>query len=93
LKESEDLLSITPKSHPDHDRMFKLRPFLESVNNRFQTIPAEERLSIDEQICATKIRSYMKQYNPMKPHKWGFKIFVLAGVSGFMYNFEVYTGK
>jgi hypothetical protein len=35
----------------------------------------------------------MKQYNPMKPHKWGFKIYVLAGTSGFLYNFEFYTGK
>lgn len=27
-----------------------------------------------------------------KPHKYGFKLVVLAGVSGFAYNFEIYTG-
>jgi len=27
-----------------------------------------------------------------KPNKWGYKIFVLSGVSGFSYNFEVYSG-
>lgn len=30
---------------------------------------------------------------PTKPHKWGFKLFVLAGVSGFAYKFEIYTGQ
>lgn len=35
----------------------------------------------------------MKQYMPMKPHKWGFKLFVLAGISGYDYNFEIFTGN
>lgn len=30
---------------------------------------------------------------PAKPHKWGYKLFVLSGVSGYIYNFEVYTGQ
>ena len=34
----------------------------------------------------------MKQCNPKKPHKWGFKVFVLSGVSGFSYKFEIFTG-
>ena len=29
----------------------------------------------------------------MKPFKWGFKLFVLCGVSGFAYIFEVYSGQ
>jgi len=29
----------------------------------------------------------------MKPHKWGYKLFVMAGVSGFAYNFEIYSGQ
>ena len=36
------------------------------------------------------MRHSIKQYKPKKPHKWGFKVFVLSGVSGFSYNFEVY---
>ncbi|KAF2889292.1 hypothetical protein ILUMI_16881 [Ignelater luminosus] len=28
----------------------------------------------------------------MKPHKWGFKLFILSGVSGLAYKFEIYTG-
>lgn len=49
-------------------------------------------LSIDEQICATKVRHHMKQYVPLKSHKWGYKLFALSGVSGFCYKFEIYTG-
>ena len=30
---------------------------------------------------------------PSKPHKWGYKFFVLSGVSGFAYNFVIYTGQ
>jgi len=28
-----------------------------------------------------------------KPHKWGYKMFVQSGISGFEYNFELYAGK
>jgi hypothetical protein len=44
-------------------------------------------------MCATKVRHFMKQYMPIKPHKWGFQLFVLAGVSGFAYRFEIYSGQ
>ena len=33
----------------------------------------------------------MKQYNPKNPHKCGFKVFALSGVSGLIYNFESFT--
>lgn len=48
---------------------------------------------MDEQLCPTKSVSYIKQYLPLKPHKWGYKFFVLCGVSGYGYNFEIYTGN
>lgn len=35
----------------------------------------------------------MKQYNSKKPHKLGYKVFVLSGVSGFSYDFEIFAGK
>ena len=82
-----------PPSHLDHDRLFKIRPILDMLLRKFNSIPLEEQLSIDEQMCSTKVRHYMKQYMPMKPHKWGFKFFVLSGVSGFAYNFEIYSGQ
>ena len=53
----------------------------------------EENLSIDEQIVPFKGRISLKQYNPQKPHKWGYKIYFISGSSGFAYNFEIYSGK
>jgi hypothetical protein len=82
-----------PRGQPGHDRSFRIRTVLETLKKRFQTVPLEESLSVDEQLCATKGRHYMKQYMPMKPHKWGYKLFILAGVSGFAYNIEIYSGQ
>lgn len=79
--------------HAEHDRLFKIRPLIRSLLEKFQSVPYEACLSLDEQLCSTKARSYLKQYLPDKPHKWGYKLFVLSGISGFTYNFEIYTGQ
>lgn len=44
------------------------------------------------EIIPTKWRHHLKQYNPAKPHKWGFKNFILSGVSGFSYDFDIFAG-
>ena len=51
-----------------------------------------ENISVDEQIVPFKGRSSLKQYNLQKPMKWGYKVFCLAGASGILYDFEIYTG-
>ncbi|XP_071053564.1 piggyBac transposable element-derived protein 3-like [Onthophagus taurus] len=38
-------------------------------------------------------KSSLKQYNPNKPNKWGYKIFVLCDDKGLIHNFEIHTGK
>ena len=82
-----------PKNDPQHDRLHKVRPFIKHLQTKFAQVPFEESLSVDEQICATKAKSFIKQYLPSKPHKWGYKIYVLCGISGFAYDFELYTGQ
>ena len=37
--------------------------------------------------------SAIKQYNPMKPIKRGFKLWSLADMDGYLYHCEVYQGK
>ncbi|CAH2088754.1 unnamed protein product [Euphydryas editha] len=59
-----------PVGHPEHDRLFKIRPVIEHLNEKFSSIPMEQRLSVDEQMCATKVAHFLKQYLPNKPHKW-----------------------
>ena len=75
------------------DRLRKMRPFVDMLRSRFLCIPLEEHLSIDEQIVPFKGHHGLKQYMPKKPHKWGYKVFVLSGVSGFAYDIEIYSGK
>ncbi|XP_022175570.1 piggyBac transposable element-derived protein 3-like [Myzus persicae] len=82
-----------PPNHEDRDRLFKIRPIVELLKAKFSSVPFDEFLALDEQLCPTKARSYMKQYLPLKPHKWGYKLFVLCGVKGYAYNFEIYTGN
>lgn len=78
---------------PNKDKLFKIRPLIKHLNQRFSIVAYEQCLSVDEQICATKARHHLKQYMPMKPHKWGFKFFVMSGSSGFVYALEMYAGS
>ncbi|CAH4029594.1 unnamed protein product [Pieris brassicae] len=81
-----------PKDHPDYDRLFKIRPLEEMLNCQFGKVPLDQRLSIDEQMCATKMSHYIKQYMPNKPHKWGFKLYLICSLQGYAHRFEVYSG-
>ena len=48
---------------------------------------------VDEQMIPFKGSSSLKQYMPNKPHKYGYKVFVLCNSKGIMHNFELYAGK
>lgn len=82
-----------PRGTLGHDKLFKIRPLLTKIRERLMLVPKEEYLAVDEQIIPTKSRHEIKQYNPAKPHKWGYKNFVLSGVSGFSYDFDIFAGE
>ena len=82
-----------PAGHPEHDRLYKIRPVIKHLNERFATVPMNQRLFVDEQMCSTKIGHFLKQYLPKKPHKWGFKLYVLCDLMGYAHKFEVYSGQ
>ena len=48
---------------------------------------------VDKQIIPFKDSSSLKQYMPNKPHKYGYKVFVLCNSKDIIHNFELYTGK
>ena len=52
-----------------------------------------QSLCVDEQIISFEGISGIKQYMPNKPHKWGYKFFVLADSKDMTYDFIPYTGK
>ena len=84
-------------SGPTHtpDRLYKVRPIISAVVAacRANYRPNREQ-AIDEAMVAFNGRSSMKQYNPIKPVKRGFKIWVRADShNGYVCEFECYTGR
>lgn len=81
------------RGEPGHNKLYRIQPVIDSLLDSFVSIPMEECLSIDEQMCATKVRHHLRQYMQNKPHKWGYKLFVLCSTRGFAYMFEIYSGQ
>lgn len=49
-----------PISHPENDRIFKIRPVVDKLNESFMKVSFEQYLCVDEQICSTKSRNNLK---------------------------------
>lgn len=83
------------REEPRYDKLFKLRPLIDFLNDRFsKECSLSKSQSIDECMVKFKGRSSLKQYMPMKPVKRGYKIWARADAStGYLYEFEVYSGK
>ncbi|XP_049460947.1 piggyBac transposable element-derived protein 3-like [Epinephelus fuscoguttatus] len=86
----QDNLSVSEDAKKD--KLWKLRPWLEKLQEQCLHIPPEEHHAVDEIMIPFKGRSHLKVYMPAKPHKWGFKMWGRAGQSGFLYDFDVCQG-
>ncbi|KAK2710883.1 hypothetical protein QYM36_012153 [Artemia franciscana] len=79
---------------PDNlDRLWKVRPIIDIVQKKTQTISLSEHLSCDEQMVPFTGNLDIKQYIRGKPCPWGIKIFVLCNADGRVLSFEIYQGK
>ena len=78
------------KGQPGYDRLHKIRPLIKILQENFANCAEEEdHMSVDEQIVPFKGRHSLKVYMKKKPKKWGYKIWVLAGQSGYVYKFYI----
>lgn len=50
-------------------------------------------MGVDVFVIPFKGHSVLKQYMKNKPHKWGIKVFALAGAGGMLCDFEIYVFK
>lgn len=75
------------------DKFKKVRPIIDCVLSKVQSLKPEEKMCIDEQIIPFKGHHGAKTYNPKKPNPWGLKVFVLCGESGIVYDLIMYQGK
>ena len=90
-----DNTSLELPGSDGYDRLGKIRPVLEFLQEKFITLynPHQE-CSIDEAMIPFKGQSTMKQYLPKKPVKRGFKVWVRADShNGYVSELQVYVGK
>lgn len=89
-----DNSGYVPKGEPGHDPLYKLRPFLVPLVEKFQAhYTLNREVSVDESMIGFKGRLGFIQYMPKKPTKWGMKAYVLADAhNGYMYSWHLYTG-
>ncbi|CAL1613179.1 unnamed protein product [Knipowitschia caucasica] len=71
-----------------------MRWFLNYLTSRFQTLyEVNGTVSVDESMIKFKGRLSVRQHLPMKPTKWGIKVWVMAESStGYVTNVQVYCG-
>jgi len=73
------------------DKLWKIRPWLDKLQQNCQAVVPEEHNSVDEMMVAYKGRtSSIKQYIRAKPHPWGFKILARTTATGILCDFDVY---
>jgi hypothetical protein len=78
------------------DKFRKISLVIEELQRSFKLcMTLGPFISFDEALLAYKGRWCRgKTYNPMKPHKWGVKLFVACdSESGYVHQFEFYGGK
>ncbi|XP_066504148.1 piggyBac transposable element-derived protein 4-like [Hoplias malabaricus] len=91
----EDRLNDAKRGTSEHDRLFRCKPLMNTVQNACKSFYHPHRnLAVDERMVPCRGHNSMTQYMKDKPTKWGFKLFVLADSSnGYTVDFSVYTGK
>ena len=90
-----DNSQAVPSSSRTYDKLWKVRPLIEIINDVSQSnFSLGRELSIDESMIGTKARISFLQYLPKKPTKWGVKVWVLSdSATGYIHKFKIYTGK
>ena len=83
-----------PAGQPGHDKLFKLRQFLQTLRNTFRDhFYIGQNVSVDEHMVKGKGRNPFKQYMPAKPVKRGTKIWCIGcSDCAYLYDFQLYTG-
>ena len=84
-----------PPGQPGHDKLFKVRAFLDLILPTFESeYTPNQSVTIDEAMIPFKGRLGFKQCIKNKPTKWGIKAFVLSdATNGYVYRSQIYTGK
>ncbi|XP_033973808.1 piggyBac transposable element-derived protein 3-like [Trematomus bernacchii] len=80
--------NLTVSEMEKKDKLWKLRPWLDTFREKCLQVVPEEHNSVDEMMIPFK-----GKFSSIKPHPWGFKVWVRTGVSGMICDFDVYQGS
>ena len=75
------------------DKLWKICPSLNSIREKWLSLPRSKHISLDEQIIPFKGRCIFKQYVPGKSNPVGLKNFVLSAEDGLVLDFAIHDGK
>ena len=94
----EDILHCFHVGHPlpssNDDKLGKIRPLFSLLQRKFiEAKPLPENICIDESMIPYFGHHHFKQFIRGKPIRFGFKVWCLCDESGFLYAFDIYTGK
>lgn len=98
-----EFLNIFWNIHFSHDtenarlrpKGFQIQPLVNHIKSMCQLFyTTSSAVAIDESTISFKGKVSFRCYNPMKPTKFGLKVFVLSDcINGYIYNFIPYYGK
>ena len=78
----------------EDDKLFKVRPYMDLLNKKFLQFGIFKfNLLIDEQMIPYRGRYLAKMFIQGKPVRFGYKAWTLASSDGYVYAFDIYTGK
>ena len=79
--------TLVPCGEEGHDHLEKVGPVIDHLSTNFAEV-------LNEAMIKFHGRSSLEQYMPLKPTKWGIKVWVATySTNGYFSQFEVYTGK
>uniref|UniRef100_A0A803K9B9 PiggyBac transposable element-derived protein domain-containing protein n=1 Tax=Xenopus tropicalis TaxID=8364 RepID=A0A803K9B9_XENTR len=91
---NDNTTAVAP-NEPGYDRLYKLRPLIDSLSQRFAEVyTPSQNVCVDESLLLFKGRLKFCQYIPSKRSRYGIKFYKLCESStGYTSYFMLYEGK
>lgn len=86
---------VEPNAEDPNDLLSKVRPLVSRLEQKFaEAYTPGKNITVDEGLVNFNGRLSFKQYMPMKPDKFGIKVWLLADVDTYYVpRFQIYLGK
>lgn len=88
-------LHLTSNDNMDPgDKLWKIRPFVDKIKGKCRRyFVAEKDLAFDESMVKYYGKHSCKQFLRAKPIRFGYKVWCLNTIMGYLIDFEIYQGK